>query len=168
MAVLGKGSFSFMKRVFTIHFCERKLQKRVFGHNLSPQYCVSICTGIFASHMTLPLFYMLCISFHRRLKVLRIVKQYSELNSSTSYDFLKFKVYFFFLKKMSLKSGPEISIIQLSSPHGLTLLLNKMHACNVCKYVMSWQKRNLFCIKLIQPKRHKKFAKSTTEYSMSE
>ena len=68
---------------------------------------------------------------------------------------------------MSLKSGPEISIIQLSSPHGLTLLLNKMHACNVCKYIMSWQKRNLFCIKLNKAdsakKTQKKYAKSMNE-----
>ena len=131
MAVLGKGSFSFMKRVFTIHFCERKLQKRVFGHNLSPQYCVSICTGIFASHMTLPLFYMLCISFHRRLKVLRIVKQYSELNSSTSYDFLKFKVYFF-LKKCRLN---QVLRYPLSSSLLLMVLLYYLIKCMLATYV---------------------------------
>ena len=62
--------------------------------------------------------------------------------------------------------------IQLPSTHCLTLLLNKMHACNVCKYIMSSQKRNLFCIKLNRAdsakSQHKKYAESINEYSESE
>ena len=44
----------------------RKLQKRVFEHNLSPQYCVSICTqshNIICQRMTLPFSYAYCLLF---------------------------------------------------------------------------------------------------------